>query len=55
MNILNPGYDLNLRPMRYHNFMMYRNAIKNTWTVEEVDFQVMTLQTFLKCQKLNNT
>ena len=38
MNILNPGYDLNLRPMRYPQFYeMYRNAIKNTWTVEEVD------------------
>jgi ribonucleoside-diphosphate reductase beta chain len=31
--------DLTLRPMRYPIFYeMYRNAIKNTWTVEEVDF-----------------
>ena len=37
--ILNPGFDLNLRPMKYPAFYeMYRNAIKNTWTVEEVDF-----------------
>jgi ribonucleoside-diphosphate reductase beta chain len=37
--ILNPGFDLTLRPMRYPIFFeMYKNAIKNTWTVEEVDF-----------------
>ena len=37
--ILDPGYDLTLRPMRYPVFYdMYRDAIKNTWTVEEVDF-----------------
>jgi ribonucleoside-diphosphate reductase beta chain len=37
--ILSPGFDLTLRPMRYPTFYeMYRNAIKNTWTVEEVDF-----------------
>lgn len=37
--ILNPGLNLTLRPMRYPKFYeMYRNAIKNTWTVEEVDF-----------------
>ncbi len=37
--ILNPGFDLNLRPMRYpHFYEMYRNAIKNTWTVDEIDF-----------------
>lgn len=37
--ILNPGFNLNLRPMKYPIFYeMYRNAIKNTWTVEEVDF-----------------
>ena len=36
--LLNPGFDLNLRPMKYPKFYdMYRNAIKNTWTVEEVD------------------
>lgn len=37
--ILNPGFDLTLRPMKYpHFFEMYKSAIKNTWTVEEVDF-----------------
>ncbi|HZI10546.1 MAG TPA: ribonucleotide-diphosphate reductase subunit beta [Myxococcus sp.] len=31
--------NLTLRPMAYPAFFeMYRNAIKNTWTVEEVDF-----------------
>ena len=36
--LLNPGLDLTLRPMRYPRFYeMYRAAIKNTWTVEEVD------------------
>lgn len=36
--ILNPGFDLTLRPMKYPQFFeMYRNAVKNTWTVEEVD------------------
>lgn len=38
-NLLNPGFNLTLRPMRYPAFYeMYRNAIKNTWTVDEVDF-----------------
>ena len=38
-NLLNPGFELTLRPMRYPVFYdMYRNAIKNTWTVDEVDF-----------------
>ena len=37
--ILDPGLDLTLRPMRYPQFYeMYRQAIRNTWTVEEVDF-----------------
>jgi ribonucleoside-diphosphate reductase beta chain len=37
--LLNPGFDLTLRPMKYPIFYeMYRDAIKNTWTVEEVDF-----------------
>ncbi|AKQ64913.1 Ribonucleotide reductase of class Ia (aerobic), beta subunit [Myxococcus hansupus] len=37
--LLNPGLNLTLRPMAYPQFFeMYRNAIKNTWTVEEVDF-----------------
>ena len=38
-NILDPGFDLTLRPMRYPIFYdMYRDAIKNTWTVDEIDF-----------------
>ncbi|NVJ27414.1 MULTISPECIES: ribonucleotide-diphosphate reductase subunit beta [Myxococcus] len=37
--LLEPGLNLTLRPMAYPVFFeMYRNAIKNTWTVEEVDF-----------------
>ncbi|HZZ96888.1 MAG TPA: ribonucleotide-diphosphate reductase subunit beta [Jatrophihabitantaceae bacterium] len=36
--LLNPGMDLALRPMRYPQFYdRFRDAIKNTWTVEEVD------------------
>ena len=38
-NILDPGFDLTLRPMRYPVFYeMYTDAIKNTWTVDEIDF-----------------
>lgn len=38
-NLLDPGFDLTLRPMRYPVFYeMYRDAIKNTWTVDEIDF-----------------
>ena len=37
--LLDPGLDLTLRPMRYpHFYERFRDAIKNTWTVEEVDF-----------------
>jgi ribonucleoside-diphosphate reductase beta chain len=37
--LLDAGFDLTLRPMRYpHFYEMYRDAIRNTWTVEEVDF-----------------
>lgn len=37
--LLDPGMNLTLRPMRYPEFYeMYRAAIRNTWTVEEVDF-----------------
>jgi ribonucleoside-diphosphate reductase beta chain len=37
--LLDPGLDLTLRPMRYPElYDMYRDAIRNTWTVEEVDF-----------------
>ncbi len=40
-SLLDPGFDLTLRPMRYPRFYeMYRAAIKNTWTVEEIDFQI---------------
>lgn len=38
--ILDPGLNLTLRPMRYPQFYeMYKNAIKNTWTVDEVDLK----------------
>ncbi len=37
--ILDAGLNLTLRPMRYPVFYdMYLSAIKNTWTVDEVDF-----------------
>jgi len=37
--LLDPGLCLTLRPMAYPRFFeMYRAAVKNTWTVEEVDF-----------------
>ena len=48
--ILDPGYELTLRPMKYPIFYeMYKNGIKNTWTVDEVDFSsdVVDLQTKL--------
>src|SRR6476620_8552740 len=36
--LLDPGMNLTLRPMRYpHFYEKYRDAIRNTWTVEEVD------------------
>src|SRR5258708_7418211 len=36
--LLDPGLDLTLRPMRYPQFYdRFRDAIRNTWTVEEVD------------------
>ena len=39
--LLDAGFDLTLRPMRYPKFYeLYRAAIKNTWTVEEIDFQI---------------
>ena len=49
--LLDPGMNLTLRPMRYpHFYDRYRDAIKNTWTVEEVD-----LHTDLKdLQKLSD-
>jgi ribonucleoside-diphosphate reductase beta chain len=37
--ILDPGLDLTLRPMRYPQlYDRYRAAVRNTWTVEEIDF-----------------
>ena len=39
MSLLDPGFHLTLRPMRYPAFYdMYKDALKNTWSVEEVDF-----------------
>jgi ribonucleoside-diphosphate reductase beta chain len=39
--LLDPGFSLTLRPMRYPAFYdMYRAAIRNTWTVEEIDFGI---------------
>jgi hypothetical protein len=41
--LLSPGFELTLRPMRYPQFYeMYRDAIRNTWSVEEVDFSLDT-------------
>ena len=38
-SLLDPGFELTLRPMRYPQFYdMYRNAIANTWSVEEIEF-----------------
>ncbi len=38
-HLLDPGLCLTLRPMVYPRFYeMYRDAIRNTWTVEEIDF-----------------
>lgn len=38
-SLLDPGLCLTLRPMAYPQYFdMYRDAIKNTWTVDEVDF-----------------
>jgi len=38
-SLLDPGLDLTLRPMRYpHFYDRYKAAVRNTWTVEEVDF-----------------
>lgn len=38
-SILDPGFELTLRPMRYPQFYdMYKNAIANTWSVEEIEF-----------------
>lgn len=40
-HLLDPGFALTLRPMRYPAFYeMYKDAIRNTWTVEEIDFGI---------------
>lgn len=40
-HLFDPGFALTLRPMRYPVFYeMYRDAIRNTWTVEEIDFGI---------------
>ena len=50
--LLEPGLDLTLRPMRYPGFYeMYRDAIKNTWTVEEVDFSTDIVGAASPCWK----
>ncbi|GIX34948.1 MAG: ribonucleoside-diphosphate reductase subunit beta [Lysobacteraceae bacterium] len=39
--LLDPGFALTLRPMRYPDFYQrYKAAIRNTWTVDEVDFSI---------------
>jgi len=39
--LLDAGFELTLRPMRYPQFYeMYRDAIRNSWTVEEINFQI---------------
>ena len=53
--ILDPGLELTLRPMKYPVFYeMYKNAIKNTWTVDEVDFtsDVVDLKTKMDTKEL---
>jgi ribonucleoside-diphosphate reductase beta chain len=49
--ILTPGFDLTLRPMKYPVFFeMFKIGVKNTWTVEEVDFStdITDLRTRMK-------
>lgn len=49
--ILDAGLNLTLRPMKYPIFFeMYKAAIKNTWTVEEVDFStdIVDMRTRMK-------
>jgi len=37
--LLDPGFSLTLRPMQYPIFYeMYKSGIKNTWTVDEIEF-----------------
>src|SRR5476649_507705 len=38
-SILDPGFELTLRPMKYPAFYdMYKDSIANTWSVEEISF-----------------
>ncbi len=40
-HLLDPGFSLTLRPMKYPQFFeMYKNGIKNTWTVDEIQFGI---------------
>ncbi len=53
-NILDPGFNLTLRPMKYPQFFeMYKDAIKNTWTVDEIDFSddLVDLRKMLPAEK----
>lgn len=48
-SILDPGLCLTLRPMRYPVFYeMFKDGIRNTWTVEEVDFSTDLLDLKLR-------
>jgi ribonucleoside-diphosphate reductase beta chain len=48
--LLDPGQCLTLRPIVYPRFYeMYRDAIKNTWTVEELDFATDVGDCFAAC------
>jgi ribonucleoside-diphosphate reductase beta chain len=39
--LLDPGFSLTLRPMRYPVFYdMYKDAIRNTWSVDEIEFGI---------------
>mgnify|MGYP001219178693 CR=1 FL=1 len=53
-SILDPGFNLTLRPMKYPQFFdMYKDAIKNTWTVDEIDFSddLVDLRNMLPSEK----
>ena len=54
--LLDPGFELTLRPMRYPQFYdMYRNAIKNTWTVEEINFRSTSPTCTARCRRVSAT
>ena len=52
--ILDPGFELTLTTNEISHvfYEMYRNAIKNTWTVDEVDFSPDTVDLNRKTQHL---